>query len=171
MRGHCSMYNFKEFIIKPAFSEQEKVVELFREYTDMLVENDPVFASYLELQNFDHELEDLQKKYAPPKGRLFVAMLGEKAAGCIGLIDLNGEGCELKRLYVKPEYRGRGLARELTRLILDEGKKAGYDYMLLDTLPFLGAAQALYRSVGFYEIEKYNNSPMDNATYMRYDFK
>lgn len=162
---------YKEFEIIPAFSEKEKIRELFTEYTQMLVDNDPVFASYLELQNYDDELRDLEHKYGPPSGRLYIALCDGKAAGCIGLKRENDECAELKRLYVRPEYRGRGLAEYLARMILSDAKTAGYSCLLLDTLPFLQAAQRLYRKIGFYEIEKYNDSPMENATYMRYDVR
>mgnify|MGYP003328006538 CR=1 FL=1 len=160
---------YKEFDIVPAFGYKEEIKALFTEYTQMLVDNDPVFASYLELQNYDDEIENLEHKYGSPDGRLYIALLNGAAVGSVGLKKIDGESCELKRMYVRPEYRGRGLAEYLARLILNDAKEAGYKYILLDTLPFLQAAQKLYRKVGFYEIEKYNDSPMDNATYMRYD--
>lgn len=162
--------NYQEFEIVPAFSEKEKIAELFSEYTQYLVDNDPVFAEYLKLQKFDDELSDLEHKYGFPDGRLYIVLDGDKAAGCVGLLKMDDEACELKRMYVRPEYRGRGLAKFLGEMIMREGAEIGYKYMLLDTLPFLTAAQSLYRKLGFYEIEKYNNSPMENATYMRYDF-
>lgn len=162
--------NYQEFEIVPAFSEKEKIAELFSEYTQYLVDNDPVFAEYLKLQKFDDELSDLEHKYGLPYGRLYIVLDGDKAAGCVGLLKMNDETCELKRMYVRPEYRGRGLARFLGEMIMREGAEIGYKYMQLDTLPFLTSAQSLYRKLGFYEIEKYNNSPMENATYMRYDF-
>ncbi len=160
---------FREFDIVPAYEYAGQIAELFSEYTQMLKDNDPVMGSYLELQNYDAELADLRCKYGEPDGRLYIALCGGKAAGCVGMKRQDECSCELKRLFVRPEYRGRGLARFLSELILTEAKKAGYERVLLDTLPFLGAAQSLYRSLGFYEITKYLESPMDNATYMRYD--
>ena len=160
---------YKDFEIIPAFSHKDEIKELFSEYTQMLVDNDPVFASYLDLQNYDDELENLEHKYGEPEGRLYIALHGNKAAGCIGLKRMDSDTCELKRMYVRPEFRGQGLAEYLSRIILSDAKVAGYKHIQLDTLPFLQAAQRLYRRIGFYEIEKYNDSPMENATYMRYD--
>ena len=145
-----------------------EIGELFREYTEMLVEGDPKFQSYLELQSFDEELKHLEHKYGPPGGRLILAREGGESAGCIALRPMEEEGrCELKRLYVRPAFRSRGLGRELTARIITAARECGYREMLLDTLPFLQSAQRLYRAVGFREIEKYNDSPMDGATYMK----
>ena len=160
---------YKDFEIIPAFSHKDEIKELFSEYTQMLVDNDPVFASYLDLQNYDDELENLEHKYGEPEGRLYIALNGGKAAGCIGLKRMDSDTCELKRMYVRPEFRCQGLAEYLSRIILSDAKVAGYKHIQLDTLPFLQTAQRLYRRIGFYEIEKYNDSPMENATYMRYD--
>ncbi len=145
----------------------ERIAALFREYTDMLVEGDPKFARYLEMQDYDEELRHLEGKYGPPGGRLILALEDGEAAGCIALKGMDGTRCELKRLYVRPRFRGRGLGRELCVRIIDAAREAGYGEMLLDTLPFLQSAQRLYRSVGFREIEKYNDSPMEGATYMK----
>ena len=145
----------------------EEIGELFREYTDMLVEGDPKFADYLALQDYDEELRHLGNKYGPPRGKLILAREDGKPAGCIALKEMDAERCELKRLYVRPAYRRRGLARRLTEMDVAAAREMGYREMLLDTLPFLQAAQALYRSVGFLEIERYNDSPMDGATYMK----
>ena len=144
-----------------------EIGELFREYTDMLVEGDPKFADYLALQDYDEELRHLGNKYGPPRGKLILAREDGKPAGCIALKEMDAERCELKRLYVRPAYRRRGLARRLTEMDVAAAREMGYREMLLDTLPFLQAAQALYRSVGFREIERYNDSPMDGATYMK----
>ena len=160
---------FREFEIVPAYEHAEQIAELFSEYTQMLMDNDHDFAGYLELQKYDDELADLKYKYGEPDGRIYIAYLGGRSAGCVGMKRQDERSCELKRLYVRPEYRGRGLARYLSELILSEAKKAGYERVLLDTLPFLGEAQALYKSLGFYEIPKYLKSPMEDAIYMRYD--
>ena len=144
----------------------QEIGALFREYTDMLVEGDPTFAYYLELQDYDEELRHLEGKYGPPRGALILATEDGEAAGCIALKEMDERRCELKRLYVRPAFRGRALGRTLTEMIIARAREAGYREMLLDTLPFLQSAQRLYRSVGFREIEKYNDSPMDGATYM-----
>ena len=144
-----------------------EIGRLFREYTDMLVASDPKFALYLELQSYDEELRHLESKYGPPQGALILALENGEAAGCIALKGMDETRCELKRLYVRPAFRGRGLGRALTDRIVARAREAGYKEMLLDTLPFLQSAQRLYRAAGFREIEKYNDSPMDDATYMR----
>ena len=149
----------------------KEIGELFREYTDMLVENDPTFASYLVLQDYDEELRHLESKYGPPRSRLILALENGEAAGSIALKEMDAERCELKRLYVRPAFRGRGLGRALTEMIVAAAREIGYREMLLDTLPFLQSAQRLYRSVGFREIEKYNDSPMDEATYMKLELR
>ena len=145
-----------------------EIGELFREYTEMLVEGDPKFQIYLELQDYDEELQHLEGKYGPPRGALILAVEKGEAAGCIALKQMDDEGrCELKRLYVRPAFRGRGLGRELTARIIAAARECGYKEMLLDTLPFLQSAQRIYRAAGFREIERYNDSPMDDATYMK----
>lgn len=145
----------------------DRVGLLFREYTDMLVANDPKFESYLELQDYDEELLHLERKYGPPRGALILAAEEGEAAGCIALREMDSARCELKRLYVRPAFRGRGLGRALTDMIIRHAREAGYREILLDTLPFLQSAQRIYRAAGFREIEKYNDSPMDGATYMK----
>ena len=145
-----------------------EIGELFREYTEMLVEGDPKFQVYLDLQNYEEELRHLEHKYGPPGGKLILAMEDGVAAGCIAMKQMDEPGrCELKRLYVRPAFRGRGLGRGLTDRIIAAARESGYQEMLLDTLPFLQSAQRIYRAAGFREIEKYNDSPMDDATYMK----
>ena len=151
----------------PAYSYKEEIGELFGEYTDMLVEGDPAFQAYLDLQNYDDELQHLEHKYGLPEGRLYLALADGKPAGCIGLRKIDDTSCELKRLYVRPAYRGQGLSRVLMDRILADARAIGYKVMLLDTLPFLQTALRLYRTYGFEEIERYNNSPMDTSIYMR----
>ena len=148
-----------------------EIEELFREYTDMLVAGDPVFASYLELQSFDEELRHLEGKYAPPEGCLYLLRVDGQNAGCGGMKRLDESRCELKRMYIRPSFRRLGLGRELALRIIEDAREAGYRRMLLDTLPFLQAAKALYRSLGFYEIERYNDSPMGGASYLCLDLR
>lgn len=155
--------------IKRAYDENVEIKKLFQEYTDMLVRNDSDFAKYLEIQNYDSELEHLEDKYGLPYGRLYIVKVENKVVGCIGLRKIDDENCEMKRLYVRPEFRGHKIANKLVTLIIDDAKKIGYKHMLLDTLPFLEEAIHLYKNFGFYEIEKYNSSPMDTSIYMKLD--
>ncbi len=152
-----------------AYTHKEEVKALFNEYTQMLIDGDSNFKDYLELQNYDHELEDLEDKYGLPYGRLYLAFYDGVLAGCIGLRKLDNENCEMKRLYVKPQFRGKKIASFLVKNIIEEARKIGYKYILLDTLPFLETAINMYKKYGFYEIPSYNNSPMDNLIYLKYD--
>lgn len=127
------------------------------------------FKHYLELQHYGGEIANPSVKYGLPGGRLYIAYADELAAGCIALRRLSETACEMKRLYVRPEFRDQGLARRLTGLIISEAKKIGYRYMLLDTLPGLESAIKLYESMGFYRIPPYNDSPVDKTVFMRLD--
>jgi len=152
-----------------AYDDIGEIKELFLEYTHMLVENDPDFAEYLKIQNYDSELNHLEDKYARPNGRLYIAKVEDEAVGCIGLRKIDDENCEMKRLYVKPAFRGHKIANKLVELIINDAKEIGYKSILLDTLPILEGAIRLYKKLGFYEIDSYNNSPMDNLVYLKLD--
>jgi len=146
-----------------------EIKALFTEYTDFLVKGDKEFRKYLEIQKYDHEIENLEEKYGLPKGRLYVAYYENNVAGCIALRPLNDTQCEMKRLYVRPDFRGKGIAKILTEKIISDAKEMGYGSMLLDTLPFLQTAIRMYKKMGFYEIACYNDSPIDNTIYMKLD--
>ncbi|URZ08077.1 hypothetical protein CLROS_034430 [Clostridium felsineum] len=160
-----------EIEIKFAYDEKEEIGRLFSEYTQMLIENDSSFEKYLELQNYDSELEHLEEKYGLPYGRLYIVKAKNKIVGCIGLRKIDNENCEMKRLYVREEFRGHKIAGQLVKTIIKDAKEIGYKSMLLDTLPFLKGAINLYKKFGFYEIESYNNSPMDTSIYMKLNLK
>ena len=148
---------------------KDEIKELFTEYTDFLVKGDKEFRKYLEIQKYDHEIENLEEKYGLPQGRLYIAYCENKVAGYIALRPLDNTQCEMKRLYVRPEFRGNGIAKFLVEKVISDAKKIGYSSMLLDTLPFLQTAIRMYRKMGFYEIECYNDSPLDNTIYMKLD--
>lgn len=155
--------------IVPAYGFVQEVGELFSEYTDMLIAEDASFREYLGIQNYDEELSHLEMKYGLPHGRLYLAYLDDQLAGCIGLRRIDDENCEMKRLYVKPAFRGKHISDRLIRKIIADAKDIGYSHMLLDTLPFLQSAIHIYKRYGFYEIPSYNNSPMASSIYMRLD--
>ena len=155
--------------LREGCSDRDTVRELFLEYTEYLISQDEKFRHYLELQNYDAELEHLEAKYGRPNGRLYVAYWDGKPAGCIALLPSARESAELKRLYVRPDFRGRGIASALVRRLLDDAREIGYQSIRLDTLPFLVEAIALYRKFGFEEIPPYNENPMGTSIYMKLD--
>ena len=135
------------------------VRELFQEYSDSL-------GFDLCFQNFKQELESLPGEYSPPAGSLLLAVSGEGAAGCVALRRIDNSTCEMKRLYVRPAFRGRGVGGELCRRIIAAGLELGYSSMRLDTLSSMPAALELYRSMGFREIEQYRYNPIEGAVFM-----
>ena len=118
-------------------------------------------------QNFDQELANLPGDYAPPSGRLLLAHVGGEVAGCIAL-RRQGEGiCEMKRLYLRPNFRRKGFGGLMVEAILAEAKQIGYSSMRLDTLPGrMDKAISLYRSLGFKEIPPYYDNPAADVLYM-----
>lgn len=118
-------------------------------------------------QNFDQELANLPGDYAPPSGRLLLARVGGEVAGCIALRKLDDDICEMKRLYLRPKFRGKGHGKKLVGAILTEAKQSGYSRMRLDTLPGrMEKAIDLYRSIGFKEIGPYYDNPSPDVLYM-----
>ena len=137
----------------------EVVRALFAEYAAEL----PVDLAF---QGFAEELATLPGAYAGPGGMLLLAWADDLAAGCVGLRPFAPGACELKRLYVRPAFRGQGLARRLAAAALAEARSRRYDRLLLDTLPGMVEAQRLYRTLGFREIEPYRANPVPGAKYM-----
>jgi len=134
--------------------------QLFEEYAAWLGIN-------LCFQNFDKELAGLPGDYAPPNGRLFLADDGDGVVGCVALRKIGDRVGEMKRLYVRPAFRGRGLGRALTEKLIAEAKQIGYASLRLDTLPGkMDQAVAMYRSLGFEEVAPYYQNPVAGATFM-----
>lgn len=150
-------------------AETEEHIEqarmLFREYEAWL-------GLDLCFQNFEKELAELPGQYAPPAGRLLLAFEADQLAGCVALRRLSDGICEMKRLFLRPAFQGTGLGRELINSILDEARTIGYERMRLDTLPdHMAKAIALYRSLGFKDIEPYYNNPVPGALFMQLELR
>ena len=117
-------------------------------------------------QGFEAELAGLPGAYAPPNGRLLLAVQHDEVAGCIALRALEDSVCEMKRLFLRPAFRGQGLGLRLVRAAIDEARRIGYRAMRLDTLPTMAAAAALYHSLGFRTIPAYRHNPVPGTLYM-----
>lgn len=153
----------------PGYDRPAEILSLFTEYTHMLVSHDPSFQIYLDIQHYEDEIRDLEAKYGRPEGRLYLALWEGEAAGCIALRKLDEQRCEMKRLYVRPAFRGHRIGDALVDRVIQDARAIGYRYMLLDTLPFLGSAIHMYQKRGFYEIPCYNDSPVETTIFMQYD--
>lgn len=160
--SHCraEILEIMELVQVQSAEEVESARELFLEY-----------AAWLNLdlcfQDFDEELAELPGDYVPPRGRLLLAIEDAQPAGCVAMRRIDDGVCEMKRLYVRPAYRGTGLGRTLTEAIIQEARAAGYARMRLDTLPGrMDRALAMYRSLGFREIEPYYPTPVDEMLFM-----
>jgi ribosomal protein S18 acetylase RimI-like enzyme len=148
-----------EIIQAASAGDIERVKELFREYEKSL-DVDLCF------QGFEQELAGLPGAYTPPRGRLLLAIDGGRPAGCVALRPLGPDACEMKRLYLRPEFRGRRVGRLLAERILAEARAIGYARMRLDTLPTMTEAIAMYRALGFAEIAPYYANPVPGALFM-----
>lgn len=131
---------------------------LFREYAAHL-------SIDLDFQGFETELTDLPGYYGPPTGVLLLAMDNESVAGCVAIRSLGHGACEMKRLYVRPQYRRKGMGRELVRAAVDRAAQLGYHRVRLDTLESLTAAMALYQTMGFKQIPPYYDNPLSGVHY------
>ena len=152
-----------------AYDRLDDIRQLFCEYTAMLVETDETVKSCLAAQGYGDELDHVEKKYGLPDGRLYGLCRDDgQLAGCAAIHRLDERCCELKRLYVRPEYRGQGLSRLLMEQCIGDARRIGYQYMRLDTLPFMTAAMSLYKEYGFYEIPPYYDNPIP-AIFMQKD--
>ncbi len=117
-------------------------------------------------QRFDEELAELPGDYAPPEGRLLLAICDDKVAGCAALRKVSVGVCEMKRMWVRPAFRGKKIGRKLAEEIINEARKVGYQIMKLDTVDTMAAAITMYESMGFIETSAYRHNPIEGAKYM-----
>jgi putative acetyltransferase len=122
-------------------------------------------------QDFAAELDRLSVMYAPPAGALLLARAGSAVVGCAGLRKMRDDICEMKRLYVRPEFRGRHLGRQMAEEIAQRARELGYRTLVLDTLGTMEAAQRLYVSMGFQPVTSYYVNPLPNVKYYSLDLK
>jgi ribosomal protein S18 acetylase RimI-like enzyme len=145
---------------------QAHAVPLIPQVRALFLEYATVTGLDLCFQDFDAELAGLPGKYAPPDGRLLIAVKDRDNAGCVALRQLDAGICEMKRLYVPPHFRGQGIGRDLATAVIAEARMIGYRTMRLDTLAGMKEAIALYRSLGFQEIAPYRYNPCADAVYL-----
>ena len=153
---------YKPFIILDVTNDTSSintVKQLFLEYAQSLHFN-------LCFQNFQKELDELPGLYSPPRGVLCVAFVDGEPAGCIALKPLEDQICEMKRLYVRPQFRGFGIGKALALHIISRARELAYQKMRLDTISTMKEAISLYRSFGFYEIPPYYTNPVEGARFM-----
>ena len=146
--------------IRPATgADIPHVRQMLREYVEWI-------GLDLAFQEIDAELDGLPGDYTPPRGALFVAVEGDRYLAMIALRPIEGTVAEMKRLYVRPVARGRGLARRLLARLCEEARRLNYTELRLDTLPMMGEAQALYEACGFVDIEPYYETPIAGTRFM-----
>ena len=148
-----------EFIIAETEEDYRLAADLLREYEAGL-------GVDLCFQGFPEELRTLERTYGPPGGRFLILRSGEQIAGCVALEDSGDKVCEMKRLYVRPKFRGKGLGRKCAEEVVQIAREMGYAAMRLHTLPAMREAVALYRSMGFTEIAPYDETPVGGVLFM-----
>jgi GNAT superfamily N-acetyltransferase len=136
----------------------DQVRLLFREYEEWLNVD-------LCFQDFEQELADLPGKYAAPSGCIFLAFENDRAAGCVAVRPIEHDLCEMKRLFIRPEFRNKGLGNTLVKMIIEKAKDIGYRQMRLDTLNTLEGAMHLYEKFGFKQIEPYYHNPLQGTIF------
>ncbi len=137
-----------------------KIRELFAEYWES-------FGFTPCFQNFDDELAQLPGAYSPPAGRLAIALIDGNVAGCIALRPIDDGSCEMKRLYVRPAFRGTGLGVELVCWLIAQARSIGYKTMFADTMPVMERALAMYERMGFERIDAYAEEATPGAVYLK----
>lgn len=147
------------FLVNGNQDHLEEIRKLFLEYAEWL-------GVDLSFQGFDDELASLPGLYAGPHGALYLCMRGKESAGCVAVRRLEDDVCEMKRLWVRPRFRGQTLGVRLASAAVDAAHRLGYNRMRLDTLDWMRDALRLYRSLGFHEIPPYYENPLPGVVYL-----
>lgn len=162
----CSVSGEVDIVVPTSSEQLDQVRNLFTEYATSL-------GIDLCFQNFNEELQTLPGEYCAPRGALLAATVDGQFAGCCAMRPLDTvdytNACEMKRLYVRPAFRGLGLGRIMVENILESARLAGYGCILLDTLDDMESARALYEELGFSEIPPYYFNPIAGAHYLKAD--
>ena len=137
-------------------ADLEQIKKMFRQYFTWITDDNKINMSY---QGIETELDSLPGKFSPPEGCLLIAEVDDNPVGCVALRSFEPGTCEMKRLFVKPEFRSKGVGMALAKRVITEAKKRGYNKMLLDTGDFMVAAQKLYNSLGFKTTNQYYEVP------------
>jgi ribosomal protein S18 acetylase RimI-like enzyme len=153
------MVNYKAAITEKDYEDTKK---LFLEYKDTLNVD-------LCFQKFHEEISDLPSQYSEPTGCIILSCEDVKPFGCVAVRKFENDICEMKRLYIPKQYRGKGIGRELAVRIISKAKEFGYKKMRLDTLETMQEAISLYKTMGFTEIPEYRQNPIKGVVFMELD--
>ena len=160
--GNTMLGLFLQYIDSPTHPQLSAVRPLLLEYQQSL-------GVDLCFQDFEREMQELPGAYAPPDGRLVLAWLDQQLAGCVALRRHDAQAAEMKRLYLRPAHQGQGLGRLLAEHIIAQARSLGYQRLLLDTLPMMHSAQALYAKLGFQATQAYVYNPVPGVKYLALD--
>lgn len=165
------MFNKDNISVKVDFKQitSDSSENLLSQTKEIFLEYQTSINTDLCFQNFEEELSSLPGKYSPPSGRLYLAFFDKKLVGCVAMRPFKENQCEMKRLYVRPAFRGQNIGRILAEKIIKDAQKMGYKQMLLDTLTTMTPAIKLYSSLGFKDYKPYCFNPICGAVYMCLD--
>lgn len=158
--------------IVEAYNNKSEIKELLKEYTVEIIGKNESVKRVLQAQDFDYEINNLEKKYYTPNGKIFLIYYDGELAGCMAFTKIGEEACEMKRLFLRPDFRDKKLGYYMINHLIKQAKESHYKYMYLDSISgVMDRAIALYERIGFEYTDKYNESPIKETIYMRLDLK